>query len=73
MSIKLEKTEVSAERLRRGSGVSSELIIGVRKCYKNGRNLDQVHFMLKNFRDDLHDRSNPGRRHKPPPFRKIPR
>lgn len=32
MSMKFEKTEVSAGRSRRGVGVSRDSMIGVRKC-----------------------------------------
>ena len=32
MSMKLEKIDVSSARLRYGYGVSSEAIMGVRKC-----------------------------------------
>ena len=34
MSMKFEKMDVSAERFSRGSGVSRDAIIGVRKCCK---------------------------------------
>ena len=34
MSMKFEKMVVSAERFSRGSGVSRDAIIGVRKCCK---------------------------------------
>jgi hypothetical protein len=34
MSMKFEKIEVNAERFNRGSDVSREIIIGVRKCFR---------------------------------------
>lgn len=35
MSMKLENTDVSAERFNNGVGVSSEAMMGVRKCFKS--------------------------------------
>ena len=39
ISIKLEKMDVRAERCRRGSGVSKDAIMGVRKCYTTNLNI----------------------------------
>ena len=39
ISIKLEKMDVRAERCSRGSGVSKDAIMGVRKCCKTDLNI----------------------------------
>ena len=39
ISIKLEKMDVRAERCKRGSGVSKDAIMGVRKCYTTNLNI----------------------------------
>ena len=40
ISIKLEKMDVRAERCSRGSGVSKDAIMGVRKCCKSNSSIN---------------------------------
>ena len=57
---------VRAERYNRGSGVSKDAIMGVRKCYKNN-----ISICLKKVRVNSLNKPDPTHPHTPSPYHRI--